>query len=167
MILKKRNNYRSKIAISLFFASVNVGLTHAQSSPVSAGGDQVGPTGSVSYSVGQVVYTPTIGIDGNSNQGVQQPYELFTVEVSEFQDMIGLTVFPNPATEQITIQLEQSDDADYFYELVNAEGKLIDQHRILTLQTTIQVAQLPVATYFLKVSNSHNQLKVFRLVKSN
>ena len=167
MILKERTNFRHKIATTLFCVNATVVSSLAQSSPVSAGGDQNSPTGSVAYSVGQVVYSSTDGIDGNSNQGVQQPYELFTVEVSEFQDKIGLTVFPNPATDQITIVLENPDDEAYFYELVNAEGKLIDQQRILTAQTTIQVAELPVATYFLKVSNTHNQQTVFQLVKNN
>jgi hypothetical protein len=43
--------------------------------PPQAGGEATGSGGSVSYSVGQVVYTTNTGINGSVAQGVQQPYE--------------------------------------------------------------------------------------------
>lgn len=53
--------------------------SYAQESAHAAGGDFSGFGGSVSYSVGQVVYTAHTGVTGMEAQGVQQRYEIAKV----------------------------------------------------------------------------------------
>jgi hypothetical protein len=59
----------------LTFFGLSINLT-AQNNTVSAGGDAEGSNGSISFTVGQVVYTSAEGSNGSINQGVQQPYDL-------------------------------------------------------------------------------------------
>ena len=48
----------------------------AQQAINASGANATGSGGSVSYSVGQVLYTTNSGSNGSSAQGVQQPYEI-------------------------------------------------------------------------------------------
>lgn len=60
---------------------LGLGLTglQAQTSVNATDGDVSGSGGSVSYSVGQVVYTTHTGTSGSVAEGVQQPYEISVV----------------------------------------------------------------------------------------
>lgn len=70
-ILTKSLHYTS------FLISVLAALsTNAQQSTHSAGGDGESSTGSVAFSIGQVVYSSYTDVSGTDGQGVQQRYEL-------------------------------------------------------------------------------------------
>ena len=71
---------------------LGLGLTglQAQTSVNATGGDASGSGGSVSYSVGQVVYTTNTGTSGSVAQGVQQPYEISVVTAIEEAKGINL-----------------------------------------------------------------------------
>ena len=56
----------------------------AQQGSVSSGlGMLTDAGGSVSYSIGQAVYTEATGAGGTINQGIQQPYEIYVIGVPE------------------------------------------------------------------------------------
>ena len=71
---------------------LGLGLTgvQAQTSVNATGGDASGGGGSVSYSVGQVVYTTHTGTSGSVAEGVQQPYEISVVTGLEEAQSINL-----------------------------------------------------------------------------
>jgi hypothetical protein len=70
-----------------------------------SGGDATGTSGTVAYSVGQVVYTSNTGSTGSVAQGVQQSYEIFMVGIKETELNISLSVFPNPTSDNLTLQI--------------------------------------------------------------
>ena len=82
-----------------------VGFAQAQESSNSSGGNATGSGGTVAYSIGQVVYTTNTGSNGSVAQGVQHAYEIFTVGIKETELNISLTAFPNPTTENLTLQI--------------------------------------------------------------
>ncbi len=83
---------------------LGLGLTglQAQTSVNATGTNASGSGGTVSYSVGQVVYTTNTGASGSVAQGVQQPFEISIVTGIEEAKGINLSVsaYPNPTTEQ-------------------------------------------------------------------
>ena len=50
--------------------------TQAQQAIVPIGGDAIGASGQISYSIGQIAYTTYEGSTGSVSQGVQQPFEI-------------------------------------------------------------------------------------------
>ena len=80
----------------------------AQSAIVPVGGDAQGSTGSVSYTVGQVA-VKTVQSSGGSvsvsvAEGVQQAYEIQTVGISDYpQIVLNAKVFPNPTENQFQL----------------------------------------------------------------
>lgn len=144
------------------------GLAQAQESANAAGGDATGSGGSVAYSIGQVVYTTNTGTDGSVAQGVQQAYEISLVtNINEAFLAISLTAFPNPTTENLSLQISDYNNEKLSYELTDMQGKVMRNGEIVAQQTLINMNSLPTATYFINVVNQENKkVQSFKIIKN-
>ena len=155
----------NKTKTGLMLLMLSVGYVHAQEAVPAAGGDASGGNGSMSYSVGQVVYTAGSGTNGSLNQGVQQPYEISTSSTGDELDGIRLSVFPNPASDVLMLHLENASLSECSYALYNNQGQLIREEAITSLQVSIPMQELQSATYVLKVTSANAGVKSFTIVK--
>jgi kynureninase len=139
----------------------------SQQSVVAAGGDIVSPTGSISFSIGQIAYK-TNGVSEIVSEGVQQPYEIYILtsihHVSGIE--LNLNVFPNPTTEVLTLKIDQFILNGLNYQLFDAAGKLLEKKQITNELTTINTSSLVPAAYFLHVCDQEKQLKNFKIIKN-
>ena len=143
------------------------GLAQAQEYANASGGDATGSGGTVAYSVGQVVYTTNTGGTGSVAQGVQHAYEIFTVGIKETNLNISLTAFPNPTTENLTLQISAYNNEQLSYQLFDIQGKLLSNGQILEQQTQINMNSLPPATYFINIVNQENKkVQSFKIIKN-
>ena len=143
------------------------GLAQAQESANSSGGDATGSGGSVAYSVGQIVYTTSTGTTGSVAQGVQQSYVISTVGIKETALNISLTAFPNPTTENLTLQISDYNNEKLSYQLYDMQGKLLTNGQVTAQQTQINMNSLPTATYFINVVNQENKkVQSFKIIKN-
>ncbi|MGV7105667.1 T9SS type A sorting domain-containing protein [Flavobacterium sp. U410] len=144
------------------------GLTaHAQQTTLSSGGDASGSGGTVAYSIGQIVYTSNIGSIGSVNQGVQHPYEFITLGIENPELAISLAVFPNPTSENITLNIKDYDNEKLVYQLFDMQGKLLRSEPIANQQTQINMSSLPVATYIINVVSQENRkIQSFKIIKN-
>lgn len=134
------------------------------------GGNATGSGGTVSYSIGQVVYTTNSGTNGSVVQGVQQPYEISVITGLEEAEGITLlcNAYPNPVTDQLIVHVDASATLNIRmmqYQLYDSKGKLI-VHKIPDgNETFIAMENLDPATYFLKVIQSGKEVKLFKIIK--
>lgn len=151
------------LATGLLWAS----LAQAQESVNATGGDATGSGGTVAYSVGQVAYTTNTDASGTVSQGVQQAYEIFTVGIKETKLNISLSVFPNPTADNLTLQISDYNNEKLSYQLLDMQGKLLNNGQVTTQQTQINTAHLPAATYFMNVLNQENKkIQTFKIIKN-
>ena len=101
--------YTYLLILALYSLSLN--LT-AQNNTVSAGGDAEGSNGSISFTVGQVVYTSAEGSNGSVNQGVQQPYDIDIITGIEHNE-IELTIHPDTILGQFNLSLADAKTSNY------------------------------------------------------
>ena len=67
-----------KLIISLIILlGITISGIYAQEAIPTSGGDASSNKGSVSYSVGQIVYSSNTATNGTVTQGVQQAYEIY------------------------------------------------------------------------------------------
>lgn len=165
---------------AVFLLSGIITTTSAQNAIPATGGNASGQGGSVSFSVGQVIYT-SINVEGNLViQGVQQPYVVSVVSSSLETPLIGFEVeaYPNPVTDFLTLKVELENSQQfqsYFYELFNTNGSLVEKKEITGSHTNIQMGHLTSASYLLIVSYSRDSLpfgqaiplqtKTFKIIK--
>jgi len=146
------------------------GLTgvQAQTSVNATGGDATGSGGSVSYSVGQVVYTSHTGTSGTVAEGAQQPYEISVVTGLEEAKGINLSVaaYPNPTTDYLTLEVKDFNVSNLLFQLYDMQGKLLQSEKITGNQTSIVMSNLVPANYFLRVIHGNKEVKTFKIIKN-
>ncbi len=149
---------------------LGLGLTglQAQTSVNATGTNASGSGGSVSYSVGQVVYTTNTGTNGSVAQGVQQPFEISVVTGLEEAKGINLSVtaYPNPTTDYLTLSISEFEISNLTYQLYDISGKLLQSEKITGNQTNIVMSNLVPANYFVKVIAGNQLIKEFKIIKN-
>lgn len=160
-------NSKTLLNITLLVISLTcTSLLNAQQSTNTSGGSASGSGGSVTFSVGQVLYTSMADSTGQVCQGVQQAYEIFNVGVKESFLNISLSVFPNPTTNNLTLSINDYKKDKLTYQLFDLQGKLLISGMITSQQTEINTSTLASATYFVHVMNQENQkLQSFKIIK--
>lgn len=141
-------------------------ISLSQESINAAGGEALGNGGMVSFTVGQIDYIYLNGSNGSVSQGVQHAYEIFSLSTNETTLQISLKVFPNPTTENLTIEINNLINEKLSYQLFDLQGRLLEESEITIHQTSINTSVLPASTYFIHILN-HQKINVqsFKIVK--
>jgi len=159
---------KHKKMITVLTFLIGVVVLHAQEVVLASGGQVTGIGGTVSYSLGQVVYNTQSGTNGTESQGVQQPYEIMiSLGVKEKNSNLELSIFPNPAINSVNIKVNQSILDNMSYQLYDMQGRLLKKQKLTSLNTILNVEHLPSATYFIQVMNNQKTIRIFKIIKSN
>ena len=142
-------------------------LAFGQTSTNASGGGASNPSGSISYSIGQVTYQSTSNPSGSVSQGVQNAYEISTLSLEENALQLSLMAYPNPTQELLNLRVGNYSQEKLAYKLVDLEGKVISEETINSETTTIDMKQLQVATYFVEVHNEGKKVHVFKIIKNH
>ncbi|WP_010662671.1 T9SS type A sorting domain-containing protein [Marinilabilia salmonicolor] len=156
-----------KVMLSILLLAICISI-QAQQLVTATGGNASGSGGTVSYSIGQVVYHSHTGTNGSVLEGIQQPYEISVLTVLEEAEGINLLVlvYPNPTTDFLQLKVESDNLNDLTYQLLNMQGKLLENEQITGNQTSIAMSNLAQGTYFVKIIQGSRVIKTFKVVKT-
>jgi len=143
-------------------------IVQGQSTIPATGGNATGTGGSVSYSIGQIVYTTSTGAGGSVSQGVQQPFEISIVTALEKTEDITLEckVYPNPTKGVVRLVILSYENDNMRFKLHDINGVLLQDKRIEGKETDISMDDLSPAIYFLKVIIDNKEIKTFKVIKN-
>jgi len=163
-----RLNFKISQLFAMFLRAIGLNGLQAQTSIHTAGWNASGNGGSVSNSVEQVVYTTHTGTNGSVAQGVQQPYEISVVTgIKKFKELnLFVSVYPNPATDYLTLDVKEFEFTNISFQLYDINGKLLQSEKIMGKQTSIVMSNLAPATYFVKVISGNQSIKEFKIIKT-
>jgi hypothetical protein len=165
-ILKQKNMNHKKTITGVMFLFLGIGSIHAQENVTASGGEGTGTGGTVSYSIGQIVYTTNTGSNGSVSQGVQQTYSIMATDgIEESTINAELSIFPNPTTDNLTLSIVGEID-NVNYQLVDLQGKVIKSEKTTTNSTSINMENLAGSIYFLKVTDNNKTIKTFKIIKN-
>jgi hypothetical protein len=157
----------NKFSILAFWNCLYLASAHSQEAIPVTGANASGNGGSVSYTVGQILYNTISGSNGTILQGVQQPYEISIVTGVEKNNINLITsVFPNPATDYLILRLENYDTENLSYWLYDINGNVIENWKASGNETQIIMKNFTTGTYFLKVTKGTKNLKAFKIIKN-
>jgi len=139
----------------------------AQNTIPATGGNATGNGGSVSYTVGQIIYNTISGTNGSVTQGVQQPYEISVITAIRNTEEINLecSVYPNPTKGLTKLVFKLPDYENMRFRLYDINGVLISDKKVESRETEISLENLSSSVYFLKVFKNNIEVKVFKIVK--
>ncbi len=160
--------HRLKLITIIMLGLVQTICVQAQEAIPATGGNVSGSGGSLSYTIGQVVYTTNTGTNGSVAEGVQQPYEISVVVGIEQANDINFicTAYPNPTTDLLILEVEGTANEKFIFQLYDIMGKLLVSKKIIDNKTTISMANLAPAIYFLKVTDHQKVVKTFKIIKN-
>lgn len=150
---------------SLLLFSFGITTVCAQQSNVASGANISGSGGSISYSLGQVVYATNTGSTGSVAQGVQQAFEIFSVGINENEFQISLNAFPNPTTTSLVL-ITETLNSEMNYQLTNAQGQLLESKKMEVNEVNIAMHNFSAGLYFLKVTSNNKEVKTFKIIKN-
>lgn len=160
--MKTKQKIVGTVFLSMFLTGIN-----AQEALLTSGQEASGSGGSLSSSMGQVLYTTNIGSSGSVAQGVQQAYEISTtIGIEETSIQLVCSAFPNPTVDNLILTVLNNVNENLTYQLFDLNGKLIDANSIHEESTVINMDQLPPAGYFLKVKQENTEIKTFKIIKN-
>lgn len=147
----------------LVFAGLST-YSFGQQSVNTSGGVVQSSQGSVSFSIGQVS-TNYLGSGANLNEGVQQPYEFFTVlSVEKHDELMAFEAFPNP-TEGI-IYLKGNGSFSGSIGIYDESGRLVwnDQWNNAATQS-IDLTHYARGVYSIKITES-SSFQIIKIIKN-
>ncbi len=62
----------------------------------------------------------------------------------------GLSVFPNPASDEVIIELSSNSGANVL-RVLNMDGRVVDTRRISATRTVLDVSDLAIGVYVIEV----------------
>ena len=147
-----------------FFATSN--FTQAQESVNSIGGVITGSGGTVSFSIGQMVYTTDSKEAGSVVQGIQRPYKITTTDIKKLDNNISFKAYPNPASDDLFLETNAFRNEKLNYQLYDMQGKLIMTNPIEIPKTQINMRALAVGAYVIHIYNTNNQpIQTIQIIK--
>lgn len=153
-----------KLLTGSLFTFLSIGYSHGQIALVSAGRNEITSGGSVSYSVGQILYHHSTSGNESVSEGVQQPFEvsvIASVGLEEFGNDISL--FPNPTSSKLNITGVKGKDVSY--SLFDLNGiELMNSNTSNSKE--IDLTDLTSAVYFLRVEDKNQSFKIFKIIKN-
>jgi hypothetical protein len=157
-----------KIVGCIIIAIYGVTFCYAQQAMSTAGGEAAGANGSVSFTVGQTNYNTFLSSSGSVMQGVQQPFDIYVVADLDPNNEITLIceAYPNPATDFLILKVIRNPLENLNYQLIDMNGKLLEEKSIEEAETNISLQHYQPATYFLKVTSNIKEIKTFKITKN-
>lgn len=156
--------------LSILSLLLFAGFASAQSAIVPAGGDAQSNGGSVSYTVGQIAVQTATNSNGSFSvaEGVQQPYEIMTVGVDDYpQIVLSAVVYPNPTENLAQLQLNGFEiPADGLRAILyDGNGKQLQSVTVTDDLTPFQIGQYATGTYYLELRDGQRVLKTFKVIR--
>lgn len=138
---------------------------YAQQGIVASGGDDIGVGGYMSLSIGQIDYLTVTGSgEVFTTEGLQQPYEILTIEETENDPII--TVYPNLSSDFVFLSVLNMNFENMTFALYDVQGKLIEKQKVVDSRTSISLIDFAKAIYLIRVFNNDNEVKSFKIIKN-
>ncbi len=131
------------------------------------GGVDVGSGGTVSYSVGQLVYSTDQSAGGSLAQGVQRPYRLASVEMKPSAPVLNFSIMPNPTDGDLLLRLSEKPEEYPVYKVTDLQGKELLEGQVSYPDTEIHMAGFASGTYLIQIKNTKNKpLQTLQIIKN-
>ena len=167
-VKNRRFKVKSWFVASLITFSFSLSMATAQEAIVTAGINVSGNSGSLSYTVGQVVYQIHTTTNSSVVEGIQQPYSILALPETKKASSIYLTItaFPNPANDFLFLKIENFNNENMEVQIIDIHGRVLHHQKITVNQTHFTMDNLASAIYGVQVMLDNKLVKTFKIVKN-
>ncbi len=155
------------IYITIFMLITGLSIVHAQLITATIGDDIYSSNGSVSFTVGQVVYSSYQASGGSVTEGIQLPHETRAITGTEEKGTgLNVTAYPNPTAGNIIVNLSCMDQGEVLdIQIFDVNGKLIENVNLNSNETKLNMSNYAPGTYFIKMIYKNQVPKACKIIK--
>ena len=140
-------------------------FVNAQKAITSGGVNIVSMSGNMSFVVGQIDYINT-GNTATLSQGVLQVYNRLPITyVFNIDNTNTIQAWPNPVITNLIIKIDGKPVTDISYQILDLNGQLVENNRIVSASTTINMQKYPSGIYIVNVIYSNKKSVKFKIIK--
>jgi len=141
-------------------------FTYAQQVISSSGETGQNSSGTISYTLGEmVIATQTNGIN-TITQGFHQT-QLIVTAIQEHSDPgFSITAFPNPTNDFVILKIEKGESRNIEFIVFDALGKTLLKEKLTDSEQKVTFKLLNAGNYFIKVLKNKIEVKIFKIVKT-
>ncbi len=113
----------------------------------------------MTYSIGQTAVETLKNANYIITQGFQQANKNTMIDTEEDPQRpdFQATIYPNPTQDVLNLSIENANEKGFRIALYNLVGQQISQSSFLGNSHQIEVSQLPVGEYIIRLQNMDNQ----------
>lgn len=152
-----------KKLLFIFFLCIASVISQAQEVISSSGTSLSKGSFVVDFTLGECVIqtysTPSLYL----TQGFHQPQLIVTTLNEKINQELSVSVYPNPASDHVILRADNPEGLSYV--LFDISGKKIEQKQLESDKTEISFNGFEAATYFIKVIDDKEELKLFQIIK--
>ena len=119
--------------------------------------------GQLSTTLGEPVISTVNNGTNELTQGFQQT-KITVTGIEDYQTEFNMNVYPNPVSEQVTIEIKEIKEAISF-SIYTTEGKLIMTSKLTELQTKLNIEGFAKGNYFLNITEQNKIIKTYKIIK--
>ena len=152
------------VFISLLFMLSSVAQVK-QEVVASAGGYNVNGGISISWTLGETIIPTFKNGDLILTHGFQQQVIITTV-VEDIEQLVKITVYPNPASDVVNIQFEAPVEGEMVLTMIDGNGRVVkaDMVESAMVEKQINLQDLPAGIYYLRLTKGKH-VNVYKVVK--
>jgi hypothetical protein len=163
-----------KITILISGLVLSAGVSYAQTlSPTvigSAGDTYYGGNVSLSWTVGEVAISTVSSAGNYLTQGFHQPENGITIGIASPDKLVSINAFPNPISENLTLEIKTDKPESFLVEVTDVLGKLVKSTSLYVgdgqAQHSISMSTFAPGAYLVKVTSSNGKFtKAIKLTK--
>jgi hypothetical protein len=144
------------------------GLIWAQESSLqvisASGTDFSGENYSISYTLGEPIYTTLVSDDYVLTQGFHQTSYTVTRLDQYAEEELDIQVYPNPTTRFLNVV---SDNSNYSCLLFDMSGRIIAKENVTSGSITLDLAAYSEGAYYLNIIDSNGKsMAKYKIVKN-
>lgn len=156
---------KNQFIVILVIMALTASKLSAQQVVASSGGTGQSTSGTITYTLGELVIDTYNGTDKKLTQGFQQSRLVITA-INEIKGLsYTVNAFPNPTTDFIKIRLEKDFPESLSYLMLDMNGKVISSGKIANGETDISFEAVSPGTYFIKFIQDQKEIKTMKVVK--
>ncbi|MBK8720898.1 MAG: T9SS type A sorting domain-containing protein [Saprospiraceae bacterium] len=158
-----------KFAIAILSILLQVYQVTAQNIPIqsltSGGATLSSGSYSLNVSLGQIAVN-TLSTTNVLTQGFQQANHFTITEINIVQ-LLGIKLFPNPATNYIVCEMgNQELGKVYSWSITNNLGQMLNKGVVEYDKAQIDISSLPSGNYYFYIQSSKNEYGSIKFVKT-
>jgi len=151
--------------LAILMSSLGFAQTRIKKSGIDSGGT-IAQNGTISiiYTVGELAVQENTNGTIHISEGFISPEMLDALAVKSFTSLTGISIFPNPTIDYVTVHFTNS--SNYLITITDFDGKKINSFTTNDSQFQIEMSNYSNGVYLVLVKDiSNKKYKVYKILK--